>query len=68
MFPDWQSIPKGEWSKHGRIIQTAGPDKVEIGLYREPDDNDEYAGTFTLQIFVNDNVVVCTQVLPKEAI
>lgn len=57
MFPDWWHMEKGEWSDHGRIINTAGADMVEIGLYREDAD-----GSLTLQIFVNDDVVVCEQV------
>ncbi len=62
MFPDWAFIKKGEWSELGRIINTIKGDKVEIGLYREPDGNNEYAGTLTLQIFLNDNVILCKQV------
>ena len=30
---------------------------IEIGVYREPDD-----GSYTLQIFDNDDVVVCTTI------
>lgn len=62
MFPDWAFIKKGEWSSLGHIINTIEGDKVEIGLYREPDDNNEYTGTLTLQIFLNDNVILCKQV------
>lgn len=61
IFPDWDSIPEGEWSKHNKIIKTTGYDVVEIGLYREPDGS-EYGKTLTLQIFINDNVVVCKEV------
>ncbi len=61
LFPDWGSVKKGDWSKYGRIINAAGCDKVEIGLYREPEGS-EYDGTLTLQVFVNDDVVVCEQV------
>ena len=62
MFPDWHSIPKGEWSQYGKIIQAAGTNKIEIGLYREDDSDPEIAGTLTLQVFVNDDVMVCEQV------
>lgn len=61
MFPDWAFIKNGEWSRLGRIINTINGDKVEFGLYREPD-NEEYAGTLTLQVFINDDVVICKQV------
>ena len=60
LFPDWNRLKKGEWSRHGRIIDTVNGRKIEIGLYREPADT-EYNGTLTLQIFCNDDVVVCEQ-------
>jgi hypothetical protein len=59
MFPDWRNLDKGSWSKNTEIIEYGinnnGDflDKIEIGLYREPD------GKYTLQIFNGDAVVVC---------
>ena len=63
-FPDWASIKPGEWSQHGKIIPygKATNDRVEIGLYREPLDGEDYAGTYTLQIFDGDNVIFCRKV------
>ena len=63
-FPDWESIEPGNWSKHP-IILTYGCslyEYIEIGLYREPMDNEEYAGAYTLQGFNGDNVVFCVMV------
>lgn len=40
----------GTWSKYGKLITYAGGHVVEIGLYKEPMKNDEYAGTYTFQI------------------
>ena len=66
MFPDWDQLEKGDWSQHGRIFDTPEGRRIEIGLYREPDENEEYAGTLTLQIFVNDSVVLCEKVSWEE--
>ena len=63
-FPDWESIEPGHWSKHS-IILTYGCspyEYIEIGLYREPMDSREYAGTYTLQGFNGDEVVFCEMV------
>ena len=63
LFPDWNMMAPGNWSKHGIIIPCKDKDrKVEIGLYREHEG--EYAGTYTLQIFSGDDVVVCETVDP----
>ena len=61
MFPDYASISPGEWSSFGKTMKTVNGDSIEIGLYREPDGNDEYSGTLTLQVFIGDDVVVCEQ-------
>ena len=61
MFPDCASISPGEWSSFGKTMKTANGNSIEIGLYREPDDNGKYAGTLTLQVFIGDDVVVCEQ-------
>ncbi len=63
MFPDCATLPRGEWSKHGHIITTTENDKVEIGLYRAGETGDPNTdGTLTLQILINDDVILCQQV------
>ena len=62
MFPDWNMMSPGDWSKHGIIIPCKNR-KIEIGLYREEiDPENEYSETFTFQIFSGDDVVVCEEV------
>ena len=60
-FPDWYRINKGEWSEHSIIIQYGNNsnDYIDIGLYREPDSEGEIAGTYTLQGFDGDDVIIC---------
>lgn len=63
-FPDWKTMKPGEWSKHP-IILTYGChsyEYIEIGLYREPMNGDEYEGTYTLHGFNGDEVVFCETV------
>lgn len=58
-FPDWEQMKKGTWSKHP-IILTYGCspyEYIEIGLYKEPDSNADYDGTYTLQGFNGDEVL-----------
>ena len=62
MFPDWAEIKPGCWSTHGKFLTYGIGRTLEIGLYREPMDNDEYAGRYTLQIFDVDNVIFCEDV------
>lgn len=65
LFPDWNIVPCGEWSEHGRVVVCTDGTNVEIGLYHEPlkdDDEDEYAGTLTLHIFDGDDVILCKTV------
>ena len=58
-FPDWETMKYGSWSQYGRILDTEKR-KYEVGLYREPmDDDEEYAGTYTLQVFDGDDVILC---------
>ena len=61
MFPDWEELAPGTWSGYGEIIHYESKDfrgrEIEVGLYREPDD-----GSYTLQIFCNDDVVFCENV------
>jgi len=59
MFPDWNEIKPGMWSAFTKIVKYKKNRTLEIGLYREPMENDEYAGTLTLQIFDNDDVIFC---------
>ena len=64
MFPDWADMQPGSWSKNGKILRYGKDDNdfVEIGLYREPMNNEEYAGRYTLQIFDGDDVIFCKSV------
>ena len=67
LFPDWKDVKPGEWSAYNKIINYSGghgdKGKIEIGLYREPTDEDEeIRETYTLQIFDRDDVVVCRTV------
>ena len=62
MFPDWEEIEYGNWSKHGKILEYKPGRYLEIGLYREPIDGTEYDGTYTLQIFDGDDVIFCHEV------
>lgn len=61
MFPDWESVEPAEWSHNGRLFQYGKNEKefIEVGLYREPMDGGEYAGTYTLQVFDGDSVIAC---------
>ena len=63
-FPDWADLKPGSWSKHpiNLCYGTAPYESVEIGLYREPLENEEYAGTYTLQIMHGDDVILCQTV------
>lgn len=66
LFPDYKEIAPGNWSEN--CVRTFAVDEgkyIEIGLYREPLD-EEYAGTLTLQIFLGDDVVLCEQVEEEE--
>ena len=62
MFPDWEEIEPGMWSIYGRLLTYGLGHILEIGLYREPLDNDEYAGRYILQIFDGDEVIFCADV------
>lgn len=61
-FPDWQEIRPGSWSGYGKILTYEEGCKVEVGLYREPMDGGEYAGTYTLQVYNRDDVIFCSKV------
>lgn len=62
LFPDWKDLKPGAWSKFGKIIDCMdGPNaRIEIGLYREPENNTEYPRHYTLQVFQGDEVVICS--------
>ena len=62
MFPDWSQIEPGCWSHYNKVLQYSRSFNVEIGLYREPMDGSEIAGTYTLQIFDGDDVICCRTV------
>ena len=59
VFPDWENITEGEWSAEYYKIQVNNITSMEFGLYHEPQENEEYKGTYTLQVFVNDDVPIC---------
>ena len=58
-FPDAKILKCGEWSNYGKQYTSPDGTNIEIGLYREPMDNDEYTGHLTLHIFYNDDVICC---------
>lgn len=60
-FPNACKTLPGEWCTDGFTIQCEHS-KVEIGVYREPNDGKEYAGTLTLQIFRGDDVIFCEKI------
>ena len=62
VFPDWKEMKPGEWSSYNRMIRLDDETELEISLYREPVENTEYLNTYTLQIFVNDNLILCKTV------
>lgn len=64
VFKDWENIQYGEWSKYAYTLKYhSSPDRfIDIMLYREPMENEDYAGTYTLQVFVGDDVIFCQQV------
>ena len=64
IFQDMESIKCGEWSRFGFAVRYGyrENDYIQIGLYREPSENEEYAGTYTLQVFDGDAVIACHKV------
>lgn len=65
VFPDWREMELGTWSKNGMVFNSDGV-RIEIGLYREPKESEELAGTYTLQVFYNDDVMLCVTINPEE--
>lgn len=61
-FPDWKELQPGNWSEYGKFLTYEDGCKVEVGLYREPMDGGEYAGTYTLQIYNCNDVIFCSKV------
>ena len=61
LFPSAGDTPPGKWCREHILIQCADT-KLEISAYRESEDNDEYAGTLTLQIFAGDDVIFCEKI------
>lgn len=64
-FPDAEETLPGEWSKNGFVVPCEGS-KVEIGVYREPNDGRESAGTLTLRIYRGNDIVFCEQIAGEE--
>ena len=64
MFPDWKEMKCTDWSKHGYFFQYGkdNRDFIQVGLYREPMDDDENAGTYTLEVFDGDTVIACHKI------
>ena len=63
-FPCAEDTPPGEWCVNSFTVQCQDS-KVEIGVYREPNDGKEYAGTLTLQIFRGDDVIFCEKIIEE---
>ena len=61
-FPDWASVPPGEWSDYGKRLCYAEGHFIEIGLFHEPIDGDMYSGTYSLQLFDGDDVLFTAMV------
>ena len=61
LFPDFNDIAPGEWSKHARLIPCENGKTFELGLYRE----EAGEGTLTLQAFLGDDVILCETVSPN---
>lgn len=61
-FPDAASLKPGEWSEFGQEFAYANGHYIEVGLYREPIDDSEYAGHLTLHVFNGDEVLGCYDV------
>lgn len=61
-FPDWASVPPGEWSDYGKLLYYAEGHFIEIGLFHEPIDGDMYSGTYSLQLFDGDEVLFTAMV------
>ena len=58
VFSDANDIEPGEWSRFNLVTNTE-KGRLEIALYREPNENEEYAEMLTLHIFLGDNVIFC---------
>lgn len=61
LFTSAKDTPPGNWCREHILIQCADT-KIEIGAYRESENNSEYAGTLTLQIFAGDDVIFCEKI------
>ena len=65
MFLDWKEMEPGTWSKCGKILKYGSEDNdyIEIGLYREPIENEIYSERYTLQIFNGDDIIFCADIV-----
>ena len=61
IFIDWKELNPGEWSSHPIILRYGKGkwDYIEIGLYREPMEGNDYPGTYTLQTFNGEYTIDC---------
>lgn len=68
IFSDYAEMECGTWSEHDVWIKYGHErnEALDISLYREPMENEEYAGTYTLQVFDGDNVIFCKRVAIDE--
>ena len=70
LFPDIDKMKCGWWSDHFyECADCARTNTVQqrmlVGLYREPEGSGEYAGTFTLQGYIGDDVIFAKTVLER---
>lgn len=64
-FPHAGETLPGNWCRDGFAVKCENA-TVEIGVYREPESNTEYAGTLTLQIFQGDDVIFCGRIIEED--
>ena len=64
IFSDYAKMECGTWSEHDVWIKYGdkGSESLNICLFREPMENEKYAGTYTLQVFDGDSVIFCKKV------
>lgn len=66
VFPAYKNTEPGEWAHCSSeytdvLIKKTDMGLIEAGLYREPECNEEYSGTFTFECFYRDTVVICEE-------
>lgn len=60
-FPNAEETQPGEWCVNSFTVPCE-ESEIMIGVYREPEDGSEYAGTLTLQVFYGDEVIFCDKI------